>query len=171
MLQRSIDLAHQVSGDDVIVVLGCYADSLRQQHQHNTCKFLVNEDWSNGMGSSLACASAELASKHNAENGLLVLLADQVDVEIADLQALVAKWLEQPECAVAASHTNTIGPPAIFPARLLESLAGLSGNEGAKAILQREGSQTRTVDMPNAALDIDTVDDLEQHLKAKKSAH
>jgi molybdenum cofactor cytidylyltransferase len=54
------------------------------------------------------------------------------------------------------------GVPAIFAAELFADLLQLRGDKGAKSIIARYKDQSHFVSMPEAALDIDTLRDLEK---------
>ncbi|HEX5865703.1 MAG TPA: nucleotidyltransferase family protein, partial [Casimicrobiaceae bacterium] len=55
---------------------------------------------------------------------------------------------------------GTVGVPAIFPRWCFSELAQLRGDNGAKSILDRYRDRLAHVAMPNAALDLDTTEDL-----------
>ena len=50
--------------------------------------------------------------------------------------------------------------PVIFPHSVFPELLALRGDHGAKRLLLRQPKRTTFVDIPNAAIDIDTPDDL-----------
>jgi molybdenum cofactor cytidylyltransferase len=60
-------------------------------------------------------------------------------------------------CAVYDGHA---GVPALFPRTFFADLMALDGDSGAKAMLQSLNDKV-TVPMPEAAIDIDTIEDLE----------
>jgi CTP:molybdopterin cytidylyltransferase MocA len=50
--------------------------------------------------------------------------------------------------------------PAIFPRWCFTELRELRGDRGARAILERHAQRLAHVQMPNAAIDLDTPEDL-----------
>jgi CTP:molybdopterin cytidylyltransferase MocA len=62
---------------------------------------------------------------------------------------------------VAAAFAGTVGAPAIIPAWCYADLLALRGDQGARALLQSHSPRLLRVDMPAAALDVDTPEDLQ----------
>jgi molybdenum cofactor cytidylyltransferase len=62
---------------------------------------------------------------------------------------------------VCASYQGREGVPAVFPRALFAKLMALEGDAGAKVLLQSVQDKV-TVAMPEAAVDIDTLEDLKQ---------
>ena len=63
--------------------------------------------------------------------------------------------------AVCASYEGREGVPAVFPPALFADLMTLDADAGAKALLHSLQNKIK-VDMPEAAVDIDTLDDLKR---------
>ncbi|WP_293745920.1 nucleotidyltransferase family protein [uncultured Paraglaciecola sp.] len=156
-------LSHYCQGDKWIngitngyVVLGSNAESICKVLPANINQFVV-DSWPLGMGHSLAQSIQLIA---NDTTHILICLADQVALN----QQLILKMLEQtsrfPNHIIAASYANKVGVPAIFPRQYLSELAQMTGDNGAKSLLQKYSQQVLAVDMPEAAFDIDTIEDL-----------
>jgi molybdenum cofactor cytidylyltransferase len=113
---------------------------------------ITNPDPGQGLASSLALGASMAAALGS--HALLVCLADMPFVTRAHLALLVGAAGDRP---VATVHAGTRTPPAIFPASMFGELMALSGDRGAKPLL--EGALVIEAD---AALvrDIDTVEDL-----------
>lgn len=62
------------------------------------------------------------------------------------------------------SNDKQCGPPIIFPQRLFKQLSELSGEQGAKPIVQKYASSTIKVWLPNAGIDLDTPEQLKEML-------
>jgi CTP:molybdopterin cytidylyltransferase MocA len=90
------------------------------------------------------------------------MLADQVGVSSDDLKRLVSAWKGQDSTVVASLYSGTVGVPAIFPRWCFSDLAALRGDVGARRILQRYSDRLTRVPMPNAAMDLDTPEQLEE---------
>ncbi len=60
---------------------------------------------------------------------------------------------------VASRYSDAFGAPAVFHRSLFGDLAGLAGDEGAKKIIVRHLRSTLFVDLPEAGIDVDTVED------------
>lgn len=110
---------------------------------------VVNPHAADGMASSLRCA-AERALEIGAE-GLMVCLADMPLVPPAHFAALVQAWAEHGGL-VASQDGALVSPPAIFSREQFGVLIGLTGDQGAKPLLQRA---YRVFCSPGALVDVD----------------
>jgi molybdenum cofactor cytidylyltransferase len=62
---------------------------------------------------------------------------------------------------IAASvYDQRVGVPAIFPRLSFTELAELRGDQGARMVLERNNYRLVRVPMANAAIDLDTPEDL-----------
>jgi molybdenum cofactor cytidylyltransferase len=157
LLHRAVAQASAVAGHAVTVVLGAHAAQLTPLLKHSPASLLINRNWEEGLGSSLRLAVAQLPGGCE---GVLVTLADQAAVTVFDLQRLASAWRRQPDWLIAASYDGHTGVPAIFPRYTFASFAQLRGDAGARSILSRHADRCLRVPMPNAAIDIDTPEDL-----------
>jgi len=87
-----------------------------------------------------------------------VLLVDQPRVDAAALHRLLVAWRRRPGVPAAARYAGRAGVPAMLPRRHWRAARALRGDEGARSLLR--GVQVTLVDMPEAALDVDTPEDL-----------
>lgn len=140
----------------VIVVTGSHARRVAGALRGLPAQVVLNRGWRSGMASSLRCGLEALGG---APSAALVLLGDQAAVTAADLRRLAAAWQRRPQHIAAASHSGVLGAPAIFPRRYWGRLRQLRGERGARQVIATAGSVT-AVDMPCAALDVDTTADL-----------
>ncbi len=160
LMLRAIDAAQAVTpADQLLVVLGAYNLRLRSLLARNCSgmRIVNNTHWQDGIASSLRAGVDALPRQ---ARGVLIVLTDQPYVNAFSLGRLTAAWRRHPSRAVAARYPNGPGVPAILPRRLLHSLRELQGDMGAKTILDQAGSNTLLVDMPEAAFDVDTSEDL-----------
>lgn len=113
--------------------------------------------WQEGMSASLRAGIAALAAKSQA---VIVALADMPDVTTDHYRALVEAWQDSGGDAIcrAVTESGKLGHPVLFPRRYFDQLQGLSGDEGARVILQAEGAAVRLVPTPGegAVIDLDT---------------
>ena len=158
LLQGAVARAIALGSQQVAVVLGALAQQLTPVLRQTPATLLVNRDWEEGMASSLRAAARHAQGRWD---GLLITLVDQPAVTVSDLQRLQAVWLRNPDSLVAAGFAGTVGAPAIIPSWCYADLLALRGDQGARALLQRHAGRLLRVDMPAAALDVDTPEDLQ----------
>jgi CTP:molybdopterin cytidylyltransferase MocA len=157
LLHTTVSRAVEVTGAATIVVLGAHAAELAPLLTHTPASIVINQQWREGIGSSIRVGAARLPA---ACAGVLLVLADQVAVTAEDLRRLAGAWRRQPDYVAAALYAGTVGVPAIFPRSRFGDLAELRGDVGARRLLQRNPDRLVRVVMESAALDIDTPEDL-----------
>ncbi|MEQ9344880.1 MAG: nucleotidyltransferase family protein [Thalassospira sp.] len=156
MIRHALDTVNAVVDMQSFVVVGAYSDDIAPVIG-SSANVIHNEDWSLGMGSSIACGMTAIAH-HGQFEGVLIALCDQVKLTSGDYTKLIKGFDGQH--IVAARHTDGFGVPAIFPSHMFETLQSLSGASGARKILNGSHHEVIGIDLPNAATDIDTIDDL-----------
>jgi CTP:molybdopterin cytidylyltransferase MocA len=141
----------------LIVVVGAEALRLMLVVRRTQCRARIvsNSGWKQGMATSLR---AGLAAVPRRAQAALVLLVDQPRVDAAELKRLVAAWRRRPGVPAAARYGERAGVPAVLPRRHWRAVRALRGDEGARALVRDRG--VTLVEMPQAALDIDTPEDL-----------
>lgn len=116
---------------------------------------VINERRDAGMASSIKEGVA--AARRADAEAVLIALADMPFVSRAHLERLLAHY-RGPDSLVASSDGTDIMPPALFGAVWFDTLSALSGDRGARSILER--AEVVTAD-PRELLDIDRIEDLE----------
>ena len=111
-----------------------------------------------GMGASLR-AAAQAVPEDAA--GVFVLLGDMPTIDPATVRHL-ARAFKGPHDIVVPTHRGRRGHPVLFGATWLPALRALSGDEGARALLESAGAPlTRVpVEDPGIHLDVDRPEDL-----------
>jgi len=146
------------------VVTGCVGDEVSDRLSGLPLQIVHNPQWREGMGTSIAHGVKNLPP---GIRGVLIMLCDQWRVDSADLNALLEVWITDISDIVSASWKedkfNIHGPPAIFRRSLFHELESLTGDQGAKRIIEKFSSKSAFVAMENAAFDLDEPGDL-QHL-------
>lgn len=156
-LHMTVSNAVAVAGQAVTVVVGAHSAALTPMLKRSSASWILNRSWEEGLGSSIRFGIAALPVGCEA---VLILLGDQVAVSADDLKRLISAWNGESTVIAAAQYEQQTGVPAIFPAFCFSELAALRGDQGAKAVLHRHRDRVVRVAMPNAAVDLDTPDDL-----------
>ena len=159
LLLHAMDAARAAApGAPLIVVLGANRIRLRLVLRRAASKALVvvNPRWAEGLASSLR---AGLDSVPPNTRAILVQLVDQPRVGADALRALLNAWRRHPGAPAAARYDNRAGVPAVLPRGAWRSVRALRGDSGARALL-RDSRALTLVDMPQAAVDLDTPEDV-----------
>lgn len=117
-----------------------------------------NADYASGMASSLIAGfSAPEACR---ADGVLVMLADMPRVTASDLRTLIAAFRASGgEAIVRAVSQGKRGNPVILPQSLHDEVLRLTGDVGARHIIEASRLPVIDVDIGDAAhLDVDTPD-------------
>jgi molybdenum cofactor cytidylyltransferase len=157
LLHTVVTRASEVTGNALIVVLGSGAAQLAPLLKHSPGSVVINQEWREGLASSIRAGVARLPAACSA---VMLLLADQAAVTAEDLKRLAGTWRKQPQHIAAALYSGSCGAPAIFPRSSFRSLSELRGDTGARALLVRNSDRVVRVPMPSAAVDVDTPEDL-----------
>jgi len=124
------------------------------------CSLLNCPDAHLGLGHTIAQSVERVISNNDCTSHIMITLADQVSLTADDYIRLIEQSISTPEKLVCANEGFDIMPPAIFPRHYFSQLMNLSGDKGAKALLHKNKDNLQAVSLPNAAIDIDTQQDL-----------
>ena len=145
------------AGLDVIAVVRSGNFPLADILEQEGCQVTHCADSVRGMGHTLAHGVAESREA----GGWIVALADMPRLKPSTIEAVAAALLDGATIA-APVYRGERGHPVGFSGRLREELMQLSGDAGAKVVLQRHADAIRLIesDDPGVVLDIDRKADL-----------
>jgi molybdenum cofactor cytidylyltransferase len=156
-LHRVVASAVSLAGHAVTVVLGAHAREMTHLLAHSPASVVVHRGWEEGLGSSIRFGVASLPPACSA---VLIVLGDQIAITVDDLKRLAGAWGGEESVIAASVYDQHVGVPAIFPRICFPELAELRGDQGARMVLERNHYRLIRVPTPNAALDLDTPEDL-----------
>ena len=124
-------------------------------------KIVRNAHYREGMASSIRAA---VNNAGNDCDGLLLVNGDMPFFGQARYREMVAIFLNNPDCIVAATVSGVRRNPAIFPASMMKELLGLRGEDGGRKLLASYSGNVveYAVGSITAVMDIDTPQDLEK---------
>lgn len=149
----------RAAGLEVMAVVRPGDFPLAQMLEEEGCNVTHCADASRGMGHSLAHGVAQMREA----GGWIVALADMPRVRPATIQA-VAAAIASGALIAAPAYQGERGHPVAFAAGLRGELLGLSGDSGARAVLERHRDGIRLIecDDPGIILDVDAQADLDR---------
>ena len=168
LLQRSVKTALGAGIEKVVVVLGADDKAHARSIEQFPVNVVVNEKWQTGMGSSLKAGLNFLKSNHPSISGVIVMVCDQPLVTSKHIESLLAIHHKKGKPLVASRYSNTYGVPALLTKKYFNQILSLGDNEGAKKIIMTHEKELALMDLPEAAVDLDTVEDL-QKFKSQSS--
>ncbi|SMC43455.1 NTP transferase domain-containing protein [Primorskyibacter flagellatus] len=112
-------------------------------------------DAAEGMAASLRAAARALP---DGIDGALILPADMPDIKSSNLDSIIKYYGNNPHAIIQGSSLNEPGHPVLFPADCLSLFKTLSGDRGARPILQQMRDRIMLVPLPGRAAltDLDT---------------
>jgi len=156
VLRRSYDNAVTAQPEKIIVVVAETVVGELLSSAVNT-KLVVCETAAKGMSESLK--TGILAAGGDSE-AVLVMLADQPCISTQTVQQYFRLFAEGKKL-VAGHYKQFIGCPALFHRDYFDELLQLSGDRGARSVLESHRKELATVDIPEEeAFDIDVQEDI-----------
>ena len=136
---------------------------------------LINGDNASGMASSLVLGVTNISET---SKGFMIALADMPLVQTSTIEALCTVFCEKnsPNAICIPTVESKRGNPVVFGAAYKQELTELSGDVGAKSVIQRHTEHICFVETADEGivLDIDTLENWENFLERKsrlKSTH
>lgn len=168
LLERIVDTSLQVfDNNKIILVLGANHSEIAFQIKDKITLISVNEEWESGMASSIKSGLQTLLNHFPEMERCFISVCDQpylsseVFIEMLKLADYSSKEI------IAAEYAGTIGVPALFSKKYFKKLLHLSGEQGAKKIIQQNMDDVNIFTFDEGAIDIDTPSDYE-NLKTKE---
>lgn len=157
LVARAMSEAESVCGRNTVLVAGNEWKNVAAACGQLQGFLVVNTAYREGLSTSIR---AGIGSVSGVADAVLLMLGDQPLVTGAHLQALVDRWRESPETIVASAYADTLGPPVIFPGSYFAEVENLSGDSGARPVINANVDRVISVACPEAAIDIDRPEDL-----------
>ena len=148
----------------ILVVLGANSDRISPEINNLSVHITYNTQWRQGMSASIANGIKALLEIKINFDAVIVALADQPLITASVYDRLVERYYQNKVKAVASNYSDTIGVPALFDRTLLPELLKMDNRGGAKQLLHKYSDRNFNLDLPEAAIDIDTPTDYQKLL-------
>ncbi len=159
LLRRAVETAVQSIYQPVIVVLGAKFEKMKAEIEDLPINICFNEDWHSGLSSSIKIGLENLLQIAPKIAASVITLADQPFVTANHLNLFAEQFFKSNNSIIAAEYNKTRGVPALFPREIFDDFNELSGDTGAKMIIEKYRKSLATINLPEAAFDIDTPQD------------
>ena len=160
LLEHTLRVARDAELQPVYVVLGAQAEAIAAATNLQGATILHNPDWPEGMASSIRCGLRAVQSEMPEAAGALLLVCDQPALTREHLRAMLAAHQAKPEAIVASHYAGANGVPLLAPRALFADLAALTGDRGARALLQEEKYARIAIPLNQGECDIDSPEDI-----------
>lgn len=166
LLENALAQARESQVEDVYVVLGANEEFIKKQTQLPNDICIYNENWSNGMGSSIVAGLQHILSLPKEYDGVLVMLADQPFIDAQYLDKVIHTWGKARATITATGYENGLGVPAMFDKCHFPELLKLNKDYGARNIIN--DSNIKIINPKGKEMDIDTWQDYQELVKLIK---
>ena len=145
-------------GLPITVVLGAYADAISDAATSKEVRLVLNKDFEKGMGSSIAFGTTSIQNTNPEIDAILVCAIDQPLIPLDHFENLLSTASKTDFSIIQSlSEVGWKGIPTLFESNHFKALSKLTGDEGAKSIIQNNLSMVKAVKAPSDSLiDIDT---------------
>ena len=140
--------------DQVLVVTGHRADDVAAALEGLPVHIVLNANYSSGLSSSVHVGIAALPKD---ASGALIMLADQPLLTTGVIDALIQAHWSTGAPVVAPCADGRRGNPVLFARMLFPELLQISGDEGARSVIDAYRDELWCVDVDEAMFqDVDT---------------
>ena len=144
--------------DHLIVVVGSDAPVVAAALAGIDATVVGNSQWQTGLSSSLKCGIGAVPS---ATEAVVVALGDQPGIDPVVVRNVIARWRESGKPIVVTRYRGARGHPVLLAPSVFADVRAITGDVGARALIEQDGSRVAFVDVDtDAPRDVDTQDDL-----------
>jgi molybdenum cofactor cytidylyltransferase len=165
LVARATDAALDSGARPVVVVVGADAEKVRAAVAGRPILAPLNPDWATGLASSIRVGISALLAADGTLDAVVVAPCDQPGLSAEVIGQLTDTHRSTGRIA-AARYGGRNGAPAVFGRGHFATLSALSGDEGARRLLNADLRAVATVDLPALGADLDTPADVAAWLAA-----
>ena len=169
LLRRAVETAAAARCAPVIVVTGRESSRLAAELNQLPATIAFNANWEKGIGASIRVGANAALSASPKIGAMLLMLCDQPLITPHMLRALIEAREASGKPACVSEYAGTLGPPVLIGRSLFPQLLSLPDDRGAKEMWADRPELVCRVACPAAQFDIDTTEDYQRLLHARKS--
>lgn len=149
----------------ICLVTGKYHEAVTAAIADPSLEIAYNERWNEGMAGSIQTGMKALLRQCPDLDLVWIVVGDQPFLHRSILAEMLRLQQKTQKGIVAAQYNGVTGTPVLFSAGYFNALQKLSGDKGARVILQEHPEDIATVAFPLGELDIDTPEDYARFLQ------
>jgi molybdenum cofactor cytidylyltransferase len=167
LLRRTLTLAAHCSPAKIIVVVPPRATRYKIEARGLEAVFAANRRRALGLSSSVRHGIAQARYSP----ALLLLPVDMAILQVRDVERLILRWRGARRCVIARRIGRHGGIPLILPRWLYTRALAVTGDVGLRDLIGGLPARQRVLlDLPSAALDVDTMQDLRAARRSPRSS-
>jgi len=164
ILEKLIEEVKASNIDSICLVSGYYHQVIQERMGVGTFSLIFNEQWQSGMASSIVKGIEYLQKQGAGFDSVIIAVSDQPYLNRDLLLNMLQLQRDSGKGIVAASYAGINGTPVLFTKAYFSKLEKLTGDQGARSILQQYPDDLITIDFPLGEIDIDTEEDYNKFL-------
>ena len=147
-----------VLGENILVVLGSHRDEIIEQISKLPVKTCVNENFPDGMLSSVICGFRALPENAGAA---LVFLGDQPQIPAEVTRLVLEKWQQSDKGIIIPVNNGKRGHPVLIETKYKTEIERLEPEKGLRQLMGKFKNDVMEVECskPEILRDIDTPED------------
>lgn len=168
VLQKVLEKIKEAGLEKITVVVGNDKEAVMENIAGHQIRILENEDFAQGMSTSLLTA-IHMAMREKKTNGILVLMGDMPFIQAATIKEIVAAYKTAHGILTAPRYEGRPGHPVLIDNSLFPELLHISGDEGARFLLDKYRQEIVWHDVcdPGIRIDIDNYTDYQRCIQWK----
>jgi len=157
LFEHAIATALHFKNHPLFVVLGAYHEQLLPLIPSKTVTAIINPQWKEGMGTSIAAGIKAIRAAHTKASGVMIILVDQPLIDPPYLRNFLKKIDSNKKKIIASSYPDgRLGVPAFFDAVYFSELMAFSKDQGARKLIKKYRNHVTSISRENLLTDIDT---------------
>lgn len=146
--------------ENIIVVLGSHRSEIVSQIEGLNVNICVNQNYMNGMLSSVICGFSAIPDSAKA---VLVFLGDQPGIPLDVVKQMIEGWLHSNKGIVIPTYNRRRGHPALIETKYRTEIENLDPEKGLRNLYQKFTNDILELEcsFPEILRDIDTPEDYE----------
>jgi molybdenum cofactor cytidylyltransferase len=162
LVRRAVIELQRGGLDRLIVVIGRDGDRVRERLIGLELEIVSNAAYEEGMSSSLRTGVRAALERWSDIEGILIALGDQPLTDDRILPRLLTAFGTGSVAPIVAPRYRGVrGNPVLFSREVAGELLAVTGDRGAREVVERDSSRVLQVDLDcEAPLDVDTPEDL-----------
>lgn len=165
ILAHLIEETISVEPNIVQLVTGYYHDLIQAEINTDKVNIVHNSDYKLGMSSSIQVGLTAMLTACPSLDFLIIVVSDQPFLNRSILRSLLNKQLLTTKGIIASTYNGIQGTPVLLSSAYFTHLYNLTGDKGARVILQQFPDDVEAIYFELGELDIDTEEDYERVCK------
>lgn len=163
LLEHTLSKFLNANVDEVILVLHP-SQSIPESIKSGKVRIVFNPAYRQGMSTSL---KAGLAAVKKESIAVIIGLGDQPLVSTATINALIDAYLRTKAMIILPTYMGKRGNPVLFDTKMLPEIMRVSGDEGARSVLEKHSKLIHELEVDDEGVVID-IDTMEDYLRIKQ---